>query len=81
MHLKKLIAIFLCVTMVLGSTLTSFAVEDLEINENQEKVEEVLESNESTVLNVGEETEEKVTEEKDTQVEEEPTEVSEESSQ
>lgn len=46
--------------MVLGSTLTSFAVEDLEIKETKEKVEEVLEGNESTVLDVGEETEEKI---------------------
>ena len=42
-HLKKIIAVFLCVTMVLGSTISAFAAEDLRLNENQEEQVEVEE--------------------------------------
>ena len=74
MHLKKIIAIFLCITMVLGSTLTAFAAEDLEMIENQERIEEVLESSESVSLDV-----EEVAEGSEAQIEKESTEVEEES--
>ena len=53
--LKKFLAIMLCVSMVLGSTLTAFTADDLEITDNQEKQEEVLESSESFSFDVEEE--------------------------